>query len=512
MRPLIQVTGFVWVLTVFLSSGCDAGTRPATVAGRFYSSDPEQLSVTIEGELGKAEEIDIKGKVIALLSPHAGYTYCADTMAAAYKQVEGKHYDLVVLFGTSHGYRGTGALLSNAEAFETPLGPVPVDVETVRKLASLEEPFRIEPGAHAREHSIETQLPFLKQTLRGDFSIVPFVVRAHSPETLERIGRGVALAVEGKNVLLVCSTDMTHYPPYEEARRIDNEALEALPAVDPLEARGTIDRLELERVDGLSCIFCGKDALLAMVHAARYLGADRARILRYRNSGDVSAGDKNRVVGYGAVAYYDADDHDATIPAWDQLVRDPRTRIRPPDRALDSEQKRTLLQIARRSLEAALGGEDYVPPEPDDPMLTEQRGAFVTLTMAGNLRGCLGWFEADRPLYRVVADRARASALEDPRFRSDRLTAEDLPRIHIEISALTVRKPVSDLGEVEVGRHGLYISNGLRGGTLLPQVASECGWDRETFLTHTCSKAGLAPDMWRRGAKISIYGADVFGE
>jgi hypothetical protein len=384
----------------------------------------------------------------------------------------------------------------------------------VQSLLACDPLFQFVPEAHAQEHSVEVQIPFLQRTLKA-FKLVPLVMSTDSPESIERAGRAIARVSKGKNVLLVVSTDMTHYPSYDDAVRIDKQSLEAVETLDILKIHGTLDRLELD--PGLNppegCVFCGKGGLLSIVTAAKYLGADKARILHYANSGDTPGiGDKSRVVGYGAMAITAAGSTPPPIPEQFAKMEDPRMQVKPPENGLSDEQKKTLLRIARESLTAALKGEAYEPPKIDDPKLSEPRGAFVTLTLGGELRGCIGQFGATDPLYKVVADRARASALDDYRFRDRRLTVKDLPNVKIDISALTPMEPVKDYSEIEVGRHGLYVRYGNAGGTLLPQVASELGWDTETFLSHTCMKAGLAPDMWKRGAKFQKYGADVFGE
>lgn len=169
-----------------------------------------------------------------------------------------------------------------------------------------------------------------------------------------------------------------------------------------------------------------------------------------------------------------------------------------------------LLHIARDAIRAELDGMPYRPPDTQDPALRRVAGAFVTLHAAGALRGCIGTLEGTRPLAQAVAELARSAAFHDPRFPA--LSAAEWPAIQLEISVLSPLRPVSDPQEVQVGRHGLVLSQGGQRGVLLPQVAVEYRWDRETFLEHTCRKAGLPPDAWRRGARIEVFEAQVFGE
>lgn len=176
---------------------------------------------------------------------------------------------------------------------------------------------------------------------------------------------------------------------------------------------------------------------------------------------------------------------------------------------LQPRDRRSLLRIARDAAEAAARQERFSVPPPESAALREPRGAFVTLHRAGALRGCIGTFEASAPLYRTVAEMARSAAVGDPRF--DPLGPEELPEVEVEISVLS---PLRSVGpeEVVAGRHGVYVERGYQRGVLLPQVAVEHGWDRETFLEQTCRKAGLPPGAWRQGTTIYVFEAEVFGE
>ena len=178
--------------------------------------------------------------------------------------------------------------------------------------------------------------------------------------------------------------------------------------------------------------------------------------------------------------------------------------------SLTKEEKKELLHIARSSIEARLRG----VPEPEfnvnSPGLLAERGAFVTLRRNGRLRGCIGVFSSQKPLYRTVAEMAAAAAFEDPRFPP--LSPGELDAIDIEISALSPLREIKDPREIEIGRHGVYIIKGAHRGVLLPQVAAEEGFDRETFLDHTCLKAGLEPGCWKEGARILVFEAEIFSE
>jgi len=177
---------------------------------------------------------------------------------------------------------------------------------------------------------------------------------------------------------------------------------------------------------------------------------------------------------------------------------------------LADDEKQALLQIARASIQAELAGKKP-PAAKGQGTLEEKRGAFVSLKKRGRLRGCIGFIEAKKPLARTVEEMAVAAAFQDPRFEPVR--REELKDLKLEISVLTPLRKIADVGEIEVGLHGLYIRKGGRAGLLLPQVATEYGWDLDTFLRETCCKAGLAPDAWKDPeTEIYLFAADVFGE
>lgn len=175
-----------------------------------------------------------------------------------------------------------------------------------------------------------------------------------------------------------------------------------------------------------------------------------------------------------------------------------------------ADERRFLLELARRSVEAAVQGRARPDPKVSEKKFLEKRGAFVSLKVDGELRGCIGYPLPYKPLFKAVVEMAAAAATQDFRFPS--LRPEELPRTRIEISVLSLPEAVQDPREVEVGRHGIIISKGGCKGLLLPQVPGEYGWDRETFLSHGCLKAGLDGNAWKQGARIEVFEAQVFSE
>ncbi len=178
---------------------------------------------------------------------------------------------------------------------------------------------------------------------------------------------------------------------------------------------------------------------------------------------------------------------------------------------LSAADQELLFRVARDSIQARLTGEKAVLPQAASPVLSQPRGVFVTLTRQGRLRGCIGYLEAAKPLLAAVQEMAAAAAFNDPRFPA--LRPEELADLELEISILTPMQPIKNIEDIQVGRHGLYLEQGPHRGLLLPQVATQYGWDRLTFLKQTCAKAGLPPDAWENPAtRISIFSADIIHE
>jgi hypothetical protein len=238
-------------------------------------------------------------------------------------------------------------------------------------------------------------------------------------------------------------------------------------------------------------------AVLAGINLANKYNA-KAKLLKYANSGDVT-GDKSRVVGYSSIVIYIPEDAEKK----GELIME--------SEYLTKEERQKLLEIAKFSIREAVTGKRQFMPDVTEPHLKENCGAFVTIKERGELRGCIGYIEAVKPLYETVKDVARSAAINDYRFSPVR--EEELGDIELEISVLTPLKKITDINEIEVGKHGLVIRQGLNSGLLLPQVATEYGWDRDTFLQHTCMKAGLPPAAWKdKSSQIYIFSAEVFGE
>lgn len=478
--------------------------REPAVAGGFYPADPAELRAMVRDMLAAAETVELPGRVLALMVPHAGYIYSGPVAAMAYAQLRGRSFDTVILIGPSHRVPVTGVALPESTRWRTPLGEVPVDTDICDALCDASRLFYRDELAHRYEHSLEVQLPFLQTVLEG-FAIVPMVVQELSPEDCATVGATIARVAAGRSVLLIASSDMAHYPAYEDDNRVDSAMLDAIKTLDPSAVFAADHKLMSEGVPQLACTLCGLEAVATVMTAARELGADSVHVLKHANSGDVPAGDRSRCVGYGAVALCGP-----KRPADVSTQEAENTSSAEPGGELDSEQQAALLALARESIAAYLSGRP-LPEPPDDPAFARKRAVFVTLHKHGRLRGCIGSLEATQPLGQAVISAALAAATEDPRFRP--VTADELDDLHLEISVLSPLRRVTSPDEIIVGTHGVLVRQGWRSGVFLPQVAPEQGWNREEMLTHLCAeKAGLPPDAWKHGAELYVFTAQVFAE
>jgi AmmeMemoRadiSam system protein B/AmmeMemoRadiSam system protein A len=472
-----------------------AAERPPAVAGQFYPADPEALETAISTYLSDALP-PRPDRPLALVAPHAGYHYSGQIAADAYRQAAGHEYDLVVILGTNHTAPAfDGVSVHQGAGYRTPLGLARIDRGIAAALLAADEAFVFWPTVHEREHSIEVQVPFA-QTLFPRAKIVAAVVGRPDPKLCARFGKALARAVEGRKALIVASTDLSHYPNHDDAVAADHATLAAIARMDSGALLAVIDGEMAKRRPGLSTCACGTAPLLAAIEAAKALGATRARVISYANSGDTSIGEPTRVVGYGAVALLAGEGASDTSV----LALPPPA---PADVELTAEERATLLAFARTSIERWLLTGTFPLARGLTPTLMRRQGAFVTLKKDGNLRGCIGHTAEDRPLGQVVGAMAMQAAFNDRRFRP--LGEDELEQIEIEISLLTPLVPVAGVEEIELGRDGVRLTKDGRGALYLPEVAVEQGWNREEMMEQLCRKAGLPGNAWRSGAELSTF-------
>ena len=430
----------------------------------FYPGEAPALSAEVDALLGGVEQFEPRlGFPKALVVPHAGYIYSGAVAASAYDDIAPARGIVrrVVLLGPVHRVAVRGLALPAAEAFATPLGIVPIDLDAVRAVQDLPQVVRSDP-AHALEHSLEVQLPFLQKTL-GRFALVPFAVGmasvAEVAQVLERLWGG-------PETLIVISTDLSHYHAYDEARQIDRSTIARI--------GGFATDLDHEEACGATPL----NGLLSLASRKRL----SIRLLAACNSGD-TAGGRGQVVGYSSFGLYEGA----------EVSR--------------AEAGSTLVSIARGAIESALLDKP-LPEEAPQPWLSQAGATFVTLTRDGALRGCIGSLEAVRRLGTDVAENARAAAFRDPRFPA--LTAPEWPRCSVEVSLLSSPKPIlfadeADLlGQIRAGEDGIILeAEGCR-ATYLPQVWESLP-DKRQFLADLMRKAGLPADTRLARCKISRY-------
>ncbi len=464
--------------------------RPA-VAGAFYPGSRLLLQRQVDGFLAKARKVELEGELIALISPHAGYIYSGPVAAYAYKQLQRKDFDTVILIGPSHRVGFAGASIYNQGPYQTPLGLVEVDSDLASKIIAQDKSIRYIPQAHIREHSLEVQLPFLQRTLK-DFKIIPILISDSSLKNCRILADAIFVSIEGKKVLIIASTDLSHYLSYKEACRLDKVTLDAIVTLNPEEVAKKGD-------------LCGKAAVLTTIILAKKLGADKAIILKYLNSGD-TAGPKNGVVGYGAVAIVKKGAKKMKEAYFERSEKQGSARRAG---SYTKEEREELLKIARDSITSFLTTRKPPKIETKNSKLKQKRGVFVTLRRGEALRGCIGFIEPIFPLYHAVSECAISAATKDVRFPP--VTIEELSKITIELSVLSPTKRAS-VDEIEMGIHGVVVKKGFNQGIFLPQVATETGWNKEEFLSHLCSgKAGLPPDAWKdKDTEIYIFTVEKF--
>jgi AmmeMemoRadiSam system protein B/AmmeMemoRadiSam system protein A len=470
--------------------------REPALAGSWYPGDPEILSRDVKRYLENAKKEKVEGEIVALVSPHAGYMYSGQVAAYAYKLLEGLVFDSVVVVGPSHRFPFKGASLWDRGGFRTPLGVVPIDAELSKRLMEKRKEIRFIPEAHSQENSLELQIPFLQAVLKP-FKLVPIAMEPDwSWETCQYLASAIAETARGKKILLVASTDLSHYYSYNIAVELDRIFLNH---IDRFDIEGLNRDLRSNRTEA-----CGGGPVVTVMLAAKMLGANHGKVLKYANSGDVT-GDRSRVVGYAAAVFYRTAGGKEKMKE-EKAKEEKKVGV---DLGLNEEEKKTLHRIARTVIENRARGEPVPDFKVESAALRENRGAFVTIQKKGQLRGCIGYIEGHGPLHKTVERMAGEAAFRDPRFPP--VKEKELPELDIEISVLTPLRRITDVREIEVGKHGIYIIKGGWSGLLLPQVATEYGWDRQAFLEHTCQKAGLPSNAWKeKDAEIYIFSADIF--
>ena len=491
MKVIIAVTMFITIIAASIMMNIfgkqEPVVRPATQAGRFYDGNPQSLSHEVDSFLTLHANDKQYDHVAAIIVPHAGYYFSGNVAASAYMSLpKDKRYKRIFLLGPSHHEWLDGASVNTeADYYATPLGQVKVDREMALQLTA-DDVFSYQPKAHDREHCLEVQLPFLQKRFKEVPPIVPIIISTNDFRKLKQIAEALKPYFTDENLFIV-SSDFSHYPSYEDACQVDAKTGKAVESGSVGQFIAALEGNAKSGIRNLATSACGELAIATLM-----LMMDNhydVKHLIYQNSGDIDDHDHSRVVGYHAFA----------------ILRGEKKEF-----SLTDEDKSLLKKIAYNSIKDSLDGKPIAKPTLNSQflILNSKCGAFVSLHKQGRLRGCIGHFGEDVPLYEIVAEMARAAAFEDPRFLP--VTRDELDDLDIEISVLTPMRRIQSLDEFELHRHGIYIKKGYRSGTFLPQVADEVNWTTEEFVGH-CSqdKAGLDWDGWR-DAELYVYEAIVF--
>jgi hypothetical protein len=461
------------------------GVREAVFAGKFYPADPEHLYQQIQTLLGEARQTESQPptdkKLKALVMPHAGYIYSGRTAAHAARMLAGADFSKVIIMGPDHRVGFQNGAISNANAYETPLGRIDLHPDAAR-LRHRFDCFRHVPASDQTEHSIEVILPFLQTQLDG-FQLMPIVM---GPGNIQRYAKAIN-SIYDENSLLVVSTDLSHYLSYSKANRRDRQTIEMILNLNSSDLADSSNRA------------CGVTPLRVLIN----LGEQHQwepRLLFHENSAD-TAGPRQQVVGYAAIAFYGEESMTQS-------------------NEMSEEKGQQLVQLARQTIAKRLGisqnDSGDMESRLSDDFFESRRGTFVTLTKNNQLRGCIGNLVPDKLLKEGVKDNAINAAFNDPRFPP--LSKEELDQIEIEVSLLTEPQPLAYkdaddlLAKLRPHVDGVILRKGMYSSTFLPQVWEQLP-EKELFLSHLCLKAGLPADEWKKGdLEVLTYQVQYFEE
>lgn len=473
--------------------------REPAVAGQFYPAQKGALEEQLALFFSKALPPEEAGEAPNfLIVPHAGYPYSGSVAAQAFAQIKGSDFKTVILLGPSHQAYFASAALDGNDFWQTPLGGLALDKEKINKLQDQEGGIIISNLPHENEHCLEVLLPFLQMVGWEDFKIIPILLGQADEAVLNLLAQKISNVFD-EQTLLVVSSDLSHYPPADLARVVDEQTVAAILSGKEEVFLKTLEELS-QNYPQVATFACGQEAIRVGLKVGQALGMTKQKLFSLTNSGEVT-GEGERAVGYAAIGFW--------LNAPKAANGNKKNNI---EEKLSPEEKEMLLSRVRGALENYFGKGEAPDESPPTPRLAQKRGVFVTLKKNGQLRGCIGDFSADEPLWEKVEKMALAAAFDDPRFLP--LSPEELEEIKIEISVLSPLKKINSVEEIEMGKHGVYLKYGQRSATFLPQVAEETGWSKEEFLTNLCvEKAGLPVDCWRHpGAELFTYTAEVFQE
>jgi AmmeMemoRadiSam system protein B/AmmeMemoRadiSam system protein A len=490
-------TVFIVLLSIFnimeTFSYTNSTDRQPVAAGSFYPANKEMLSKELSDMFENCKKSPPDLNVRAIISPHAGYIFSGTVAASAFSSIpRNTVFKNIFVIGSSHVMYFNGASIYSSGDYITPLGKLVVNKEIAKKLILDNKVFLFPEDAHMKEHSIEVQLPFIQYYFRAKPNIVPIIIGTDDEKTVKKIAEALRPWFTPENLFII-SSDFSHYPAYNDAVQTDNLTAKSILSGSPETFLETLKSNAAKKISGLATSMCGWTSGLTLLYLLEKNSNIDIRLIDYRNSGDSPSGGKNEVVGYNAIVFTEKNQTTSTQKKGDDGF------------SFSDDEKKQLFSIVRNSIRSRLfDNKKYVIDEKSIPeSLKKSMGAFVTLKIDEALRGCIGQFISSEPLFKVVQSSALSSAFDDPRFSP--LTKEEYKKTDIEITVLGPLKKISNINEIVLGRHGIYIKKGYNSGTMLPQVATENGWTVEEFLGFTSrDKAGLGWDGWK-DAELYIY-------
>jgi MEMO1 family protein len=501
------------IISILIIGGSLFGTRilNSQLAGKWYTDKPDILKKQINSYFNNVKERQLKN-VIALILPHASYTYSGIAAAYGIKEVQGRKFSRVIILGPSHySYLYNKISIPNFEYYQTPLGKIKLDSDFIKKVERLPQ-ARNKLRLHNVEHSIQIELPLLQVAL-GEFKLVPILIGHLDKKTAMEVGKKLRNMID-KNTLVVVSSDFTHYGysyrymPFplndktpQMIRNLDMEGIDQIKALSFSGFTKYINKTENT--------ICGKNAIAILL--AMLPTNSKSTLLNYSTSASIT-GDYKNCVSYASIAFTGKWGKVNNINKKEKIMS---SKNNSENEILSSETKKTLLKLARDSVIYYFKHNSKPTAEELGIKITHQMkqkmGAFVTLQQNGRLRGCIGEIIPRRSIYEAVIDQAINAAINDYRFHP--VTTNDLLHIEFEISALTPSKPVASYKDIVIGRDGMTIEENGHFAVFLPQVAPEQGWDLAETLTQLSRKAGLSGDAWKSPkAKFTIFQGVIFNE
>ncbi len=461
----------------------DPVIREQAAAGSFYPANKLVLNQTIDNFLNQKYNKVSNKKVLGLILPHAGYQFSGKTLAQGIKHLANQNIKRVVILANSHQKYFNGVSTYLGDYYKTPLGKIAVDKAFVKRLINSSSKINYFSSAHKNEHSIEVELPFLQKVIKNDFKIVPVLFGNKDKASFKEIASFLTKNYT-KETIFIASSDLSHYPEKKLAEKLDQKTINLI-------LQGDTNNFEkqthiLKDKYSVSTLACAKDAIKALMIISNNLKAE-SKLINYTNSGDST--NSKKVVGYTAIGFFKEKD----------------------EFLLNEKQKKTLKEIAKKSVYQFVKNKTVPEFKIKDPLLNKNVGAFVTLKKQGQLRGCIGRFSpTKKPLFQVVQDMAIAASSYDKRFQP--VSASELSQLSYEISVLSPMQEVDSLNEIILGKHGVFIKKDNKSGVFLPQVAVDNNWGINKFMSQLClQKAGLSKDCYKdKDLTIKVFNAQVF--